>query len=183
MLRKSNKSVPSFNQSCRNLLLSTPFLLAATQLGAKTSLAQPTQATLPRVDGDIALTNAGDAAVFDAQILDALPQISFTTSTIWTDKLRTFSGPALLDVLKHVNSDAAQVTATAANNYSVDIDRALIEERAPIIANRIDGEAFSIRENGPLWVVFPYDEDPKYRTEPIYAVSVWQLERLTVTQI
>ena len=183
MLRESNQSVSNFNQSRRNLLISTPFLLAATQLGAKTNLAQPTQAALLRVDGDIELTNAGDAAVFDAQMLDALPQISFTTSTISTDKPRTFSGPALFDVLKHVGSDAAQVTATAANNYSVDIDSALIEERAPIIANRIDGKAFSIRKKGPIWVVFPYDEDPKYHTEPIYAVNVWQLERLTVTQI
>jgi hypothetical protein len=36
----------------------------------------------------------------------------------------------------------------------------------------------SLREKGPLWVIYPYDSDPAYRTEETYSRSIWQLNRL-----
>ena len=53
---------------------------------------------------------------------------------------------------------------------------------APMVAYHIDGEIMSSREKGPLWVVYPYDQDVKYRTELIYSRSIWQLDRLTSVQ-
>ena len=49
----------------------------------------------------------------------------------------------------------------------------------PIIATRFDGNPFSVRENGPLWLIFPYDRDEEFRRDRIYAVSVWQLVQIT----
>ena len=56
----------------------------------------------------------------------------------------------------------------------------LISADAPIIATRINGKPFTIKEKGPLWVVFPYDRGPEFRTETNYAVSVWQLTEISV---
>jgi hypothetical protein len=57
-----------------------------------------------------------------------------------------------------------------------------IEKTVPIVASKIDGAPFSLREKGPLWVVFPYDQDPRYRTEAIYALSIWQLTEVHVSE-
>jgi len=40
----------------------------------------------------------------------------------------------------------------------------------------------SVREKGPLWVIYPYDSDAKFRTEVIYSRSIWQLDRLAIVQ-
>jgi hypothetical protein len=39
----------------------------------------------------------------------------------------------------------------------------------------------SVRDKGPLWVIYPYDSDD-YRSEVIYSRSIWQLDRLEVVQ-
>ncbi|MEC8574513.1 MAG: oxidoreductase, partial [Pseudomonadota bacterium] len=40
----------------------------------------------------------------------------------------------------------------------------------------------SLRDKGPLWIVYPFDSDPAYQTEAIYSRSIWQLEEITVTK-
>ncbi|CAN0586856.1 unnamed protein product, partial [Ectocarpus sp. 12 AP-2014] len=51
-------------------------------------------------------------------------------------------------------------------------------EDGPIIAYLSNGKPMSVREKGPLWIVYPYDSDPKFQTEVIYSRSIWQLDRL-----
>jgi hypothetical protein len=68
----------------------------------------------------------------------------------------------------------------AVNDYKVDISQSRIEDNAPIIANRMNGAPFSIRDKGPLRVVFPFDQSERYQTEEIYSLSIWQLTQLRV---
>jgi len=119
---------------------------------------------------------------FDRARLDDLPQQEFTTSTIWTVGDLSFSGPSLFDVLGAADVSGSTVHLVAANGYEVRMAWEEIEETVPIVATRIDGEPFSVREKGPLWIVFPYDLDPSYRTEAVYALSIWQLTDLRVSR-
>ena len=112
--------------------------------------------------------------------LDAMPQQSFTTSTIWTDGQVTFSGVPLKALLDGLDTTGSVVEMVALNDYKVSMPIAELEDTAPIIAIRMDGKPMSVRDKGPYWVVFPYDEDPKYQTETIYSLSIWQLNRLKV---
>jgi len=112
--------------------------------------------------------------------LSALPQISFTTSTIWTTEPATFSGPSLAAVLDMVGAKGAALSMIAVNDYKVEMPRSTVEQETPIIANRINGEPFSIRDKGPLWLVFPYDSDPRFQTEEIYSFSIWQMNQIRV---
>lgn len=128
-----------------------------------------------------------DATGYDADIrsltdadLMALPQTEFTTTTIWTDGPITFSGPSLAAVLEAVGATGANVSMVAVNDYKVDMSQSQIEDGAPIIANRINGAPFSIRDKGPLWVVFPFDESERFQTEEVYSLSVWHLTHLRV---
>jgi hypothetical protein len=86
----------------------------------------------------------------------------------------------LSKLLEKLGVESADLEMTAINNYKVRIPAEAIETDAPIIANRIDGEKFGVREKGPLWLVFPYDESERYRSETIFAYSIWQLTSIHV---
>ena len=183
IVERNHQRVPRRMQR-RNFLMAAPFVI----IGSKFAVAQDTVAppvtgpVLLTVGGDIATPSEGSAAVFDQQRLDQLPQNEFRTSTIWTEGVRRFSGPTLQGLLDDVGAGSGEIMATAINNYVVDISRSLVEPTTPIIATRIDGMLFSVRRKGPLWIVFPYDSDPLFRSELVYASSVWQLSKLTVLQ-
>jgi hypothetical protein len=127
----------------------------------------------------LTLRNGSDPTVeVSLQDLDSLPQYSFETTTQWTDGLMMFSGPALKDVLVKAGTggDPSEVIhLIAANQYEVILDPNLLEDTVPIVATRINGKTFGIRDKGPLWVVFPYDLDTEYQKEGVYSASIWQL--------
>lgn len=112
--------------------------------------------------------------------LDSFEQHSFTTSTIWTTGLMEFSGPALTDVVASTGAGTAGLRLRAANDYSITLNPSVLEADAPIIATRINGQTFTLRERGPLWLVFPYDAHARFRTEQIFAASIWQLTDIDV---
>lgn len=170
--------------SRRNALLAMLFVIAGAGVAHTETTATPAVdgPVLLTVGGDIAIPNQDDLAVFDRARLESLPQQTFTTSTNWTEGTQTFSGPALSDVLAAAGAGEGSITAIALNDYAVAIARSEIGEDAPIIATRIDGEPFSIRNKGPLWIVFPFDSDPVFQTELTYSLSVWQLAQLIVTE-
>jgi hypothetical protein len=133
--------------------------------------------TLLTVSGDVA---GQSPYTFDDQDLSALEQVEFSTTTIWTPGPQKFSGPSLKTLLETVGAGPGPLSLQAVNDYSVILSQDMIEENAPIIANRINDRTFSVREKGPLWLVFPYDRRIDYQQEEVYAVSVWQLTQITV---
>lgn len=145
------------------------------------SLPSPEGPVLLTVEGRIGNANAGAKAEFDDAMLSALPQVTFTTQTIWTkDRAVTFSGPSLAAVLQAVDAQGNTIEARAINDYMVKFARSDLTETAPIVANRIDGQPFNVRANGPLWIVFPYDAGPEFQSELVYAQSIWQLVHLKI---
>lgn len=144
-------------------------------------LSAPTGPVLLRLEGNIEHTNDGERAAFDREMLESLPQISFTTSTVWTKGERAFSGPSLKSVMDAVGASGTSMTTFAVNDYKIDIPITSLTETAPIIATRIDGHEFGVRDNGPLWVVYPYDSSAEYQSELIYSRSIWQLVRIVVS--
>ena len=112
--------------------------------------------------------------------LDALAQIEFTTNTIWLSGETHFSGVSLKALMRQFAIEGNKIEMTALDGYAVSMPIADLEDNAPIIATRLNGEIISIRENGPYWVVFPYDSDPKYQTEINFARSIWQLTHIRV---
>ena len=117
---------------------------------------------------------------FSLAELDAMEQVEFTTTTIWTDGAVTFSGVPLKVLLTAITAKGASVEMVALNDYKVVMPFTEMDDAAPIVATRMNGETMSVRDKGPYWVVFPYDADPKYQTETIYSYSIWQLNRLKV---
>lgn len=151
-----------------------------------TGMASAEQMSAPQGDpvltiiGDIQSTNIEDTAVFDMAMLAAMPAKSFATTTIWTEGKNSFVGVPLSALLKMVGADGGTLRATAINDYSVEIPIDAIDGDVPVIAYEMDGKPMSVRQKGPLWIVYPYDSDADYRSELVYSRSIWQLDRLEV---
>ncbi len=123
-----------------------------------------------------------DPVVFTDDDLTAMDQVSFVTSTLWTTSAQEFSGPSLHSVIKQAGAkEPFWVKLVAANDYSVVLGPDLIDETYPIIANRIDGDSFTMRNKGPLWLIYPFDLEPEYKREIHYSASVWQLTNIEMT--
>ena len=142
-------------------------------------------ASLPALADETVLTVTGTSnpdkqLAFTMAELEALPQVTFDTSTVWTDGVQQFSGPALKTVLEQAGFEGETVKARALNDYVIDIPVSSLKENAPIIATRIQGAPFPRREKGPLWVVYPFDSAAEFQTEMVYGRSIWQLNRIEV---
>lgn len=124
--------------------------------------------------------DGSDLRAFTDADLMALPQTSFTTSTIWTPEPMRFSGSSLAVVLDDANAREGNLRMIAINDYKVDMPRSRVEPDSPIIANRINGMPFSIRAKGPLWLIFPFDKNRRFQTEEAYSLSVWQLTQIQI---
>ncbi|WP_367276751.1 molybdopterin-dependent oxidoreductase [uncultured Roseobacter sp.] len=157
-------------------------VLALAAPASAEQLADPQSDVVLTVSGDIGLLNDDGTARFDLQMLAEMPAVSYTTSTIWTEGEKTFVGVPLADLLDVVDASDGTVLATAINDYTVEIPVASVTATAPIVAYQMDGREMSRRQKGPLWIVYPYDSDPEFRTEVIYSRSIWQLDRLEVVQ-
>lgn len=112
--------------------------------------------------------------------LRTLRTLEVRTTTIWTDGTVEFTGVPLAALLDSVGASGQGVSAIALNDYAVDIPAEGIGPDYPIVAYLMGGQPFSARDKGPLWIIYPYDADPRYRSDEAYARSVWQLARLIV---
>ncbi len=127
-----------------------------------------------------AVTNMDGAAVLDLAMLEQLGARSFETTTIWTDGPQQFDGVSLATLIDALGMQGDALRATAINDYSVTIPLEDISDEGAMIAFRMNGAPMSVRDKGPLWIVYPYDSDPRFQTEIIYSRSIWQLDRLEV---
>jgi len=140
---------------------------------------------LPVAAKDVLLTVTGAIAAdapqtFDRDELMDLPRVQFTTTTMWTSGAVTFAGVRLSDLMAAVGAKGSSMRAVALNDYAMEIPMTDAVPDAAIVAYEMNGRPMSVREKGPLWVVYPYDSDGRFRTETVYGRSVWQLIRLEV---
>ncbi|OJH43485.1 oxidoreductase [Paracoccus sp. SM22M-07] len=124
------------------------------------------------------ITTADGSREYDLEALQALPQTSFVTTTLWTEGEQEFTGVLLSDLLADAGITEGRILATAINDYAVEIPLDEIDDIAPIVAYHLNGETMSVRDKGPLWIVYPYDMSVEYQTEINYSRSIWQLDRI-----
>ena len=144
--------------------------------------AAPTGDVLLTITGRIAATNGDGVLRLDQTQLEALPQTEFTTSTTWTSGTPTFRGVLLADVIKAVGATGGTITLKAANDYAITMPIADVTDKAPLLAYLVDGQTMSLRDKGPVWMVYPYDSNEKFRTEETYSRSIWQLTQIIFAQ-
>ncbi|WP_158284190.1 molybdopterin-dependent oxidoreductase [Azospirillum sp. TSO22-1] len=156
------------------------FLLPMADTGQAGDLAAPTGEAILIVAGAIERTNDHGRAVFDRSMLTALGWAKLRTSTSWTQGVVEFEGIPLLAVMEAVGPRGETLIATALNDYKVKIPVSDARMYPVLLALRQNGRDLSIRDKGPIWIVYPRDAFPELQTETVNARWVWQLSRLDV---
>lgn len=157
-------------------------LCAGTIFAALEAAADP----LPMPSGDVVLTisgrisetNGDGVARFDLPMLQEMGATRIETATIWTEGSQTFEGVPLIDLVEALGAEGSVIAASALNDYTVEIPLSDIIPGGPILAYAQNGEPLSVRDKGPLWVIYPYDAKAEYQSEVIYARSIWQVKRM-----
>jgi len=86
----------------------------------------------------------------------------------------------LRDVLKAAGAQGRQLMAFALNDYKTSIPVEDAHRYDVIVARLLNGQSMSVREKGPLFIIYPFDDLPELRTETHYGRSAWQLKTLQV---
>ena len=159
------------------LLMLAMFVLS---VEARADLPKPEGRTLLTVSGDIATSNARHQAEFDREMLEQLGLIDLRTRTPWTEGEPLFTGVSFARLLNVVAANGMVVTAKAANDYSADIPVSVLRDSGALLAMSLDGEPLTLRDKGPLWIVFPWSERPDLDRTEIHNYAVWQLLSLHV---
>lgn len=153
-----------------------PLSLAAEEISA------PVGEVVLSVELSASSASAVESLEFDLDALAALGSTSIETTTIWTEGLQTFEGIELATLIEALGVTSGTIKAIALNDYAVEIPVADAVPGGPIIAYKRNGAFMSVRDKGPLWVIFPYDADAKFRTEVVYSQSIWQLAKIEIVQ-
>ena len=151
-------------------------------LASGSPIPPPTEPVVLTVRGRLGLAHAEAGVTFDMPTLERLGLIRFTTPTAWTDGLVTFEGvllSRLLEVLT-VPGDVTALTMTALNDYQVVIPVADVHTWPVIIALKRDGQYMSIRNKGPLWVVYPRHAFPELEQAKHNSKWIWQLKEIVI---
>lgn len=132
------------------------------------------------VSGEIANTNEGALARFDMTSLEAMPGRTAAMETPWTEGKVAFEGPFLRSVLEAVGAHGGTIRLTALNDYSADIPAGDATGLDTILATRMDGKPMSVRDKGPLFLVYPFDRSADLYNEKYFSRSVWQIREIEV---
>lgn len=151
-------------------------------------LAGPSAEDLPEPAGDVILTIAGGIkhtnregmAAFDRAMLENLGLSELRTWTPWTVGKPAFRGVLAKALMDRVGAEGTAVHARALNDYEVTIPLSDFSDYGVLIVMYQDGQELTVRERGPLWIVYPWTDHPELDDRPTRQKSIWQLVHLRV---
>lgn len=94
---------------------------------------------------------------FSRTALLSLPMHTIDTSTLWTTSAR-WEGPRLADVLARAGFKGRTLRVYSYDGSVQDIPIAFVHRYEPILAYRENGVELSLRNFGPLFLIFPRDQ-------------------------
>ncbi len=164
------------------------FLSALLALSTWVGMAVAEARTLPTpkgklvltVSGKISVTNKGDTAEFDRAMLEDIGMESFTTSTPWYSGPTKFEGIPMAKLLDRLGASGEHLMVVALNDYSSDIPVADVRKYKVLLALKVNDEYISVRDKGPLFIIYPFDTDPDLQHQTYYGRSVWQVSKIVV---
>jgi hypothetical protein len=137
--------------------------------------------------GKVILSVATDAAIseteqkrieFDKEMLMDLEQFTIKTKTPWTESEDVYKGPLLRSLLEKLGIKSESITISALNDYKAILPVSDAYEYDVILATEVNGKAMSIRDKGPIFILYPFDQNPSLKNEVIYNRSVWQANKI-----
>lgn len=143
-------------------------------------LDRPTGDVILTVTGNVSQTNANGRAEFDLAMLEKLKGRTATMQTPWTEGQSQFSGPLLREILAAVGATGQTLKIRALNDYVAYVPYSDGIELQTILATHLNGTPMSVRDKGPLFLIYPFDLDPSLYNEKYFSRSVWQISEIEV---
>ncbi|KEA64726.1 hypothetical protein ADIMK_1179 [Marinobacterium lacunae] len=143
-------------------------------------LTQPTGPVILEVTGAIDNTNAEGVARFDKAMLEQLEQHVTKTATPWHEGKVEFEGPLGRALLTAVGAKGDTLVVTAINDYAAEVPAEDFDNYDVILAMKADGKYMRVRDKGPLFIIYPFDENPDLNSEVIHNRSVWQIKKIEI---
>jgi hypothetical protein len=128
----------------------------------------------------ITITGPTSTVTFDRAELEAMGLVSVKTTTPWNEGVVDFEGVPLKLLLEKAKAEGANATVIALNDYSVDIPTADFADYGTILAVKRNGEHMPVDDQGPFFVIYPFDSNPVLQGQPYYGRAVWQVKEITV---
>ncbi|KIN74222.1 putative pterin-binding protein [Sulfitobacter guttiformis] len=123
----------------------------------------------------------GKIASYTLQDLSNLPQAFVKTRNNYVDDITTFSGPTLRSILEQngigPNDD---IELHALNDFFVSAPAKDAYNYNVILAILMNEKEMSVRDKGPIWVIYPIDEHPELNDDIYNGRLVWQLDKITL---
>lgn len=162
------------------LLAAAAFVAAGLTMSNAASLRAPEGPVVLTVTGNVENANSEAGAVFDRSMLDEIEGRAATLETPWIDDPAHFEGPFLKAVLDAAGAQGGKIVVRALNDYAAEVPMEDATELATILATRLDGKPMSVRDKGPLFLIYPFDTHPELYNEKYFARSVWQIREIEV---
>lgn len=148
--------------------------------GSAWALDKPKGEVILTISGKIENANGEGVALFDRDMLSGLPGRQAQMETPWSSTPSTFSGPYLRAVLEAAGARGKRLVVRALNDYAAELPIEDAYDFETILADKLDGKPMSVRDKGPLMVVYPFDKEPRLYNERYFARSVWQIKEIEV---
>lgn len=147
---------------------------------AVADLAKPDGKVLLVVTGDIGKTNVGSEAHLDRAMLQSIGMKTLKTSNQYEPGVHDFKGVMLKDLLSFLGASGSTLIASALDGYSIEIPVHDADRFPVILAMEKNGKQMTVREKGPIWVVYPIDQFKELKDQKYSSRSIWQLNRIDV---
>ena len=153
--------------------------------GLAVALVPSTALLAQGADPVLRITGQGNMTTLDEAGINALPWHEITTSTRWTEGVQTFRGPLLRDVLMAgglAREDLAgrSLVMTALNDFRVTVAADDAWAYDPILAREMNGTLMRVRDKGPLWLIYPRDQNPELQNAVMDERWIWQLSGIEI---
>ena len=107
-----------------------------------------------------------------------LATTSITTSTPWTPT-SVFVGPLVVDVMRVTGVTSGTLIFMTLDDYSAPIPWEDLVRYGVILAHSQDGRRLNNKRWGPLWTIYPRDQNPDELRGPIAESRfIWQVDRI-----
>ncbi|MGI2880961.1 oxidoreductase [Vibrio furnissii] len=129
-------------------------------------------------DAILTVDNQGQKAYFSLEQLLTHADKEIVTNTPWTDDSTKFVGVSAKALLHMIGVEKADLKVTALNNYWSTIPYDDIEKYNPLFAIKKNDDVMSVRDKGPIWVIYPLTEFNELNNEVLHSRMVWQVSQI-----
>lgn len=112
--------------------------------------------------------------------IKALGTTRIVTTTPWHDGEVTFEGVRMSQLMEAVGAHGTTAFVVALNDYSTEIPLSDFTRFEPILAYYKDGQHMEVVDKGPLFVIYPFDDEPQLNSQLYHSRSAWQVRSIEI---